>query len=324
MTAAAALAAFGLGHLGSLAPAFDLIAQFSAHWLIIAAAAAAASFVPQRSLAVLCLGLFGACLLPVIITMTYTARTGPGHENTVLSLAPAIMGTPARASTQQPNDREPASLRLLSFNTWNFNNDTGRLATEILAHAADVLILIEFGPNKAALKQVLARHYPYEKTCERDWNCAIGLMSRWPLRNAGLVDADDDAGPLRVWAEIDFHGRPLTIVGTHVLSPNHGPRANFVELDYLAREMRARKTPVVLAGDLNTTVWAHAFDNFRTTSRLDHMGHLIPTWPAVPVRAPQLGIDHVFASPELRVDQIVATNPAGSDHIGLVATIAWR
>ena len=81
---------------------------------------------------------------------------------------------------------------------------------------------------------------------------------------------------------------------------------------------------MVVAGDLNTTLWANAFDNFRRKSGLKHMGALIPTWPTQPLPLPQLGIDHVFTSPELRLVDIASGNPAGSDHIPLIATIELR
>jgi endonuclease/exonuclease/phosphatase family metal-dependent hydrolase len=54
------------------------------------------------------------------------------------------------------------------------------------------------------------------------------------------------------------------------------------------------------------------------------MGYLIPTWPMRPLPLPQLGIDHIFASPELRITDVRAGNAAGSDHLPVLATIELR
>jgi endonuclease/exonuclease/phosphatase (EEP) superfamily protein YafD len=196
--------------------------------------------------------------------------------------------------------------------------------SEVRRHDADVVLMIEFGPNKKPLIPRMLQRYPFHKSCDYDWDCAIALFSRLPMHNIELVESGEDDGPRRISAKIALGKQVVTIIGSHILSPNHGPQANFAELDFLANLARERDGPMVVAGDLNTTIWAHSFDNFRRKSGLSHMGHLIPTWPVSPLPLPQIGIDHVFLSPELRLTEIAAGDAAGSDHLPLIATITLR
>lgn len=317
LVAAAALGAFAIGYLAGFSAVFDFSAQFTAHWLMIAVFATVACFFGRRAYTLLACGLVAAVVAPTALTAWYAAGSVDRAAGPI-AFAPAAEA----AAGVKTNDRR--RFTVLSFNTYNHNTDLAALAAEIQRHHADVVILIEFGPNKAALKARLLNDYPHHRSCDDNWDCAIGIFSRLPVAGFQVVAPHDDAGPSMISAEIVVDEQAITIIGAHVLSPNHGPRANFIELDHLAGKARVRRLPMVVAGDLNTTIWANAFDNFRRKSGLTHMGALIPTWPTLPVHLPQLGIDHVFTSPELRLVSIASGNPAGSDHTPLLATIELR
>ena len=319
--AAGAVAAFLLGNLAAVSAVFDFSAQFTAHWLTIAVIAVVASFIPNHAYKLLAASILAAGLLPVALYHWYAVSGTGAAVPRALALA-----DPAAAAPQNPTPapRGQRHFKLLSYNIYNSNQDIQAVWAEVARHDADVVILIEFGPNKAALKPRLEKAYPYHRSCDDDWDCAIGLYSRLPVSEFHVTRPRDDAGPSIITAEIKLADTPVTIAGVHILSPNRGPRANFKELDHLAERARRRSTPMVVAGDLNTTIWAHAFDNFRRKSGLKHMGALIPTWPAQPLPLPQLGIDHVFTSQELRINEIASGDPSGSDHVPLIATIELR
>lgn len=315
LVAAGALAAFALGYLGVLSAPFDIFAQFTAHWLVVAVMAVAASFAARHAYAILAAGLVFALLLPVSLTRWYAVDAATAAAETTVSDA---------GSKAQTAPVARGRFKLLTFNTYNLNRDVGAILGEVRRHDADVVVLIEFGPNKARLRRTLAQQYPYAESCDFSWDCAIGIFSRLPVRAFEVIDAPDDAGPALISAELRVGATYVTLFGAHVLSPNHGPRANFLELDHLAERVARQPGPVLVAGDLNTTLWAHAFDNFRRKSGLRHMGHLIPTWPVKPLPLPQIGIDHIFVSPGLQVAHVAAGRAAGSDHLPLVATVEVR
>ncbi len=317
LVAVGALSALALGYLGVVSAAFDLFAQFTAHWLVIAVIAVVASYTVRYAYTILALGIVCACLVPVTLTNWYDARVTTASAQPVLSM-------PTAAGVKPGRTYRSAQFKLLTYNTYKYNSDLAAISAEIRRHDADVVVLVELGPNKAQLVRQLATLYPYFKTCEQKRDCAIGLFSRLPVRHFNVVGRHDDAGPPFISAELAVGKSTVTVIGAHALSPDQGPHANYVELDHLATRVRHHRGPVVLAGDLNTTIWANVFDHFRRTSGLNHMGHLIPTWPAKPFPLPQIGIDHIFVSPDLELSEVAAGHAAGSDHLPLVANVRSR
>src|SRR6056297_2791102 len=262
MTAAGALLAFTLGLAGVFAPEFDLIAQFTAHWLVIAVIATVACFATRYTLILLASAIPIACALPWFLAHQYATPTPPPAVTRLAGLAST---TTARVSTTDPSRPRQSQqrLRVLTYNSLNLNPDIDAVSREIKRADADVLALIEFGPNKRALIPQLEKIYPHQTNCSDDWNCALAVFSKHPIRRFVRVGVRDDAGPPLIRPDFDFAGRSVTLIAAHILSPNHGPRANYVELDHLAKRVARIERPVIVAGDLNTTIWANAFDNFR-------------------------------------------------------------
>ena len=318
LVAVCALSAFGIGYLGVLSAVFDFFAQFTTQWLVIALMAVAASFAVRHAYTILASGLVFACIIPVSLASWYGVELGGQGTSAAAQTVKPLPATALAASTGMTSRHR---FKLLTYNTYNLNTELDAILAEIRRHDADVVVLIELGPNKARLRQQLAKEYRFFETCENSWNCAIGLFSRLPVRRFQVVGPHDDAGPSLISAEIELGASSVTVVGAHVLSPNHGPRANYAELDHLAERVRRHRGPVLVAGDFNTTIWANAFDNFRRKSGLNHMGHLIPTWPVQPLPLPQIGIDHIFVSPDLHLSGVAAGRAGGSDHLPLVATV---
>ena len=58
-----------------------------------------------------------------------------------------------------------------------------------------------------------------------------------------------------------------------------------------------------MAGDFNATRWSNAFELFRNRSGLVHMKRILPTWPVWPLPVAQLGLDHVFATPDIGIEE---------------------
>ncbi|MBU2534178.1 MAG: endonuclease/exonuclease/phosphatase family protein [Alphaproteobacteria bacterium] len=322
LVAGGALAAFTIGYFGWLTPSLDFFAQFTAHWLMIAVVAVVASFATRQAYAILSASLPLACLVPILLTAWYAAPPLPSPG--LAMQRKAAVGL-VKSRVKSDNTSAASTIRprfkLVTYNTYNHNADAKAVWSAIEQHDADVLVLIEFGPNKAKLKQRLLAKYPHYKGCDADWNCALAIFSRLPVTYFHLSTPYADEGPMYIRAEVGVGGQTVTVIGTHVLSPNHGPKANYRELDYLAGLAQTIDGHLVLAGDLNTTLWANAFDNLRRKSGLVHMGHLIPTWPALPLHVPQIGIDHILTSPGLKLLDARVGRSGGSDHLPLAATI---
>lgn len=230
-----------------------------------------------------------------------------------------------------PLYRTPAALaaapavRLLSLNL-NYVNTAHRQVIELLTESEpDVIVLQEFTTRwEQALQGALAR-YPYRLTAPREDPFGIALFSRLPLQEPAILYLGA-AGLPSVSAVVDAHGRIFTLLGTHPLPPYTPARARLrdQQLAAAAAWLRARRPPVVLAGDLNMTPWSPAFQRLLRETGLHNSAvgwGIQPSWPA---GLPLLGIpiDHCLHSPAIVIHQRRLGPAVGSDHYPLLVDFA--
>jgi hypothetical protein len=112
LVAAMALLAFALGYFSSLSAVFDFFAQFSAHWLLLAVVAVAASFATRCAYTILALSLLIATVTPLIVTSWHRVSSAA-----ITSIAAPALGD---APISAPEDSESRrKFKLLTFNTYN-------------------------------------------------------------------------------------------------------------------------------------------------------------------------------------------------------------
>ena len=122
--------------LGQLWIAFDVFAQFTLQFAVMSIAFLFGALMPRAkvlmALVILFPGLIGIGLWP-----HYVSRS------------------PAVYEAAKAGERE---IKVASFNTWYDNQRIDDVETEILRLDADVIVLIEFGPNKRGIARNLASH----------------------------------------------------------------------------------------------------------------------------------------------------------------------
>ena len=296
----AALAGLGLGALGPVSPELDVLANLRGHLLGLLVFAGLALALNYRPVVILVLGAF-----LTLATHAIVAQQG----------AWPLIGQ-ARASTARPGD-----WMVLSLNTWRRHPDAGTLADQLNAAGADVLVLTEFGPNKIDQLHVLEHDYPYRQECAADWDCAIAVLSRHPFTSAGSVSSSPGNGPARVWITFGEGDNALTVMGVHAVAPLPSPRWHGAELEALADIVHRTQGAVVLAGDINTTPWTSTFSSFVLRSGLEPMGRFLPSYPAGSAGLPQWAIDHIFASPGIRFNDVRLGPNMGSNHLPVIAYV---
>jgi endonuclease/exonuclease/phosphatase (EEP) superfamily protein YafD len=184
--------------------------------------------------------------------------------------------------------------------------------------------------------------YPYSVDCvDRDPDCEIMLLSKLPLRGA-YAGKTDGRYPYIAEGEIDWGGRPVTVVVTHVAWPFLVPRAaiNAIALDPprprlpdvpdLAQSRQAanlaahaNKLPrdLVVMGDFNNASWSRVQIAFREATGLDNRGHYLPSWPTFTWPFLRLPIDQVFLRGGLQASQMALGPSVGSDHLPVEAEV---
>lgn len=219
-------------------------------------------------------------------------------------------GIPALAAGQT------ASLSVISSNVLTSNNDYDAVISLMREQDADVLIFSEVDQIWVGHLSVLEDTYPYFLKHPRPDNFGMLALSKRPFE--GEVRPLGDAQlPLFI---LKFDG--LTIFGAHPLPPAsarnmHENRAYLSEMAKLAGEQPGA---VLIAGDLNATLWSAAIAPLTDAglSRINPLG-LAYTWPKNnPTVA--LQIDHFFGKKIPAADFKVLPS-VGSDHYPIRADI---
>jgi endonuclease/exonuclease/phosphatase (EEP) superfamily protein YafD len=284
------------GRLGNLWIAFDVFSQFTLQFLFAAAAFTIGLLMPRGKILV---------ALVLFIGLTVGLSVFPYYESRHV----AILGTATDA------ERE---LHVASFNTWYGNQKVDEVQAEIARIDADVVVLIEFGPNKQKIYDALKKQFPYQVKCPNNSDCELGILSKFPLSSSG-IDVGW-AGPDFVYASLgaDFGG--LTIFGVHTTRFPH-PRAQFTQIRAMAKKLETVVGPHIVVGDMNATPFSRVTQTLATAANLTRLSNL-PTWPAQ-FGLPQVAIDHIFVSAGIRAltSESIGNN-VGSDHFPVFMKLA--
>lgn len=231
-------------------------------------------------------------------------------------LSPYLL--PSRAS-QPGND---AVLEVLQFNLSSDNLIP--LATigyvMSLDKPPDVLVLFEVTPAFAPDVKRLNQLYPTIAQMPRNDNFGMAILSRLPESEVEFREAGRPGVPLMV-LKARVGDRSLRIYAAHPPPPLGAilSRERNFQLRELAAEIsRDRFDHIIIAGDLNTTVWSHAFRalvEFAGLRDAQRGRGYLPTW-APPPYARWIGvpIDHTLVSENVHVQSRYVGPWLASDH----------
>lgn len=227
---------------------------------------------------------------------------------------------------------ETMHVRLVSANVHLVHPEQRALAF-MKAARPDILILFEVGPRWVEAAAPVTRAFPDRLECPRRHHpFGMVLYSRIPLvriREIGLPGGDFPA------AEVQFlsGATTVTLLAAHVDSPT-GRFGGFPvrnrqlgELaDRVVRAFEATTGPVLLVGDLNTTMWSPYYKELVERARLRNgrrgFGRQ-PTWPCWLPRAFRIPLDHLLYRGAVRVERFEAGPPVGSDHLPILVDLAF-
>lgn len=226
---------------------------------------------------------------------------------------------PARESLGEP-------LRLLTLNVNTENTGYDRVEEVILHQSPDVCFLMEVNQEWCARLRGLTNSYPHTLLEPREDNFGVALFSRVPWRDARMLTLGA-AGLPSVEATLDWQGRTVRLLGTHPLPPWGAWRSQLRndQLAAVAGYLRGSSQPWVLLGDLNATPWSPHFRRLvaqaGAADTLRGFGYQA-SWPT---SVPVLGIplDHALVSAGTVVMERRLTDNVGSDHRGVVVSLAW-
>ncbi len=221
-----------------------------------------------------------------------------------------------------PEDPAHPYVRLLVSNVYFANRDHERLLALVQAENPDVVGLVEVSPRWLRKLKGLRERYPYHYEVPDEHYVGLALYSRLPLEAARVLRLPGETSSPAIAATLKTAGGDVEFVLVHPMSPIGAEyiKHRNAQLAALARHADAAQVPLVLAGDLNLTVWNDAYRPLVNVAGLHNAraGYGIgATWPAIgPLGVP---IDHILASPGVRLRNFRVLSGIGSDHLPVAA-----
>ena len=275
---------------------FDVLNQFTLQFAIVAVAFLIGYFMP-----------FGRVLTGMLLTIAGMAATGLYPQ--YFSDKPQIVGS------VQANEKE---LRLFSFNSRLYNDNAEAVADEILRIDPDIAVLIEFGEEKRVALDRLRPTYPHVAGCMSEPYCHLAIISKIPIASSEARAIW--TGPPLIRATLGGEFAGMVVVGVHTIRAPH-VRAQFTQINALAEYLFQFDKEAIVMGDFNATPFSRLLEIFSDRTRLRRLTWL-PSWPAT-VELPQLAIDHIFVSPQMRViERERIGRSSGSDHYPVTVKVA--
>ena len=290
------LFALALSRAGQLWVGFDVFAQFTLHFIILIGACLIGLLMPRAK-------------LTVALLLVLAGLVGIGAWPHIASRSPQEVARPA------PGER---ALTVASFNTLWANPDAAALQAEIERIDADVITLIELGPDKQQMMATLKARYPYQAECFAIDFCRLAILSKFPI--AASEGRGPEEGPSYIRARLGPEAGGLTVIGVHTIRFPHA-RAQFQQVTELARLVERLPGAKLVMGDFNATPFSRILQVLQDSANLTRLTNL-PSWPSQ-AGLPQIAIDHIFVSPGIRqVEAEQIGEPAGSDHYPVMLKIA--
>ena len=289
-----ALAALsGVGHRW-----IDILAQFVGPALVIAVAMAGVATVTRLRLALL-----AAVGVAVLVLVAGSAQWAPSR------------GEPGAATD---------GFTLYSANLHRDNADLDSMRRSIVDSDADVVVLIEVGPEAAGALDSLLAGYPHRAIRGAEGQPAGDVLTiiagRRPVRDlAPVVPGLSIAG-----AVVETPIGPVTVAGVHFTRPwpYQIQWEQIRQAQGLTAWVRATPGPVIAAGDFNSVSSARIGKLIQAESELVPAPGWPGTWPSTLPAFAGITIDQVYRSRDLALVDRHLGRDTGSDHRPVITRFA--
>lgn len=208
-------------------------------------------------------------------------------------------------------------IRILESNVLASNQEYDLAFSLVREVNPDLAVFLEVSESWQTALEALQENYPYHIVAG-----GIALYSQLPLKDGEIQEFS--VGKKFIAAEVTIQGKGIKIVTAHPYVPTRFFKLRNQQLAELSDYVAQIKTPVVVVGDLNITMWSPYYQRFVRHTGLRNARYgfgILPTWPTfMPLF--YIPIDHFLVSPELGVVNLRIGKQIASDHLPLIADLA--
>jgi endonuclease/exonuclease/phosphatase (EEP) superfamily protein YafD len=232
-----------------------------------------------------------------------------------------------------------AQVQIFLINVNQRNKNYAKVISYVRKVNPDIAVFDEIDDAWIEHLNSLREILPYSVENVNPAQLGITVYSKQPLQNV-KVDWFGTVDSPTILSDFDINGQAIHLIAAHPLppfKPNYFQSRN-KQLDEISEYVQQLKTPVVIVGDLNTTMWSPYYKRFVSETGLINARRgfgILPSWPAKSsakssisrVPAPlkpllSIPIDHCLTSPEIQVLNIKIGSNVDSDHLPVITDIA--
>lgn len=224
----------------------------------------------------------------------------------------------------------PADLTVMTFNTGNGQAPWEDLERTIRESGADIVAIQESVAEEIPLyRRDLSDLYPYQVFYGSGLE-GVGMLSRHPILDEGLKYLASPR-PYLV-ADLEIENRTLTIISAHppvIFGPGAAQDAGRADFAMLA-DMAVERGNTIVAGDLNLSDQNEGYAAIMRRELSDAhreqgygLGLTYPRRFNSRWSTPVIRIDYILTTDELQPLESWVGKDGGSDHLPVLARIAW-
>ncbi|MGK7901316.1 MAG: endonuclease/exonuclease/phosphatase family protein [Hormoscilla sp.] len=210
-------------------------------------------------------------------------------------------------------------IRILELNVLTFNQEGDRVISLVRESQPDIAFFLEVNKSVQIALESLQDSYPYHIISDD-----TAFYSKLPLLDGEIHKFDERK--TFIAAKVKIKGKELQIVTADNYIPTKTKtfKLRNQQLAELGDRVAKIKTPVVVVGDLNMTMWSPYYQRFVRQTGLRNARYgfgILPTWPTfMPLL--YIPLDHCLVSREIQVVNIRTGDRVGSDHLPLIIDLA--
>ena len=223
---------------------------------------------------------------------------------------------------QQIINTQYESLKVLAFNVLHENTRYDDAINLVTDRRVDIAVFLEATPpwdsKLIALKKILPYHFS-AKTLQ------IEIYSKYPLNNVRVELYGKNRG--LVLSQLTVGKSNLIFVATHACPQFYFGREGWEfrnrHLKQGIGQLGKLEQPIVVAGDLNVTMWSPQYKSMIADSGLRNARYgfgILPTQSNYFPQFPWLAIplDHFLVTEDILVNNLENSRNIGSDHLAII------
>lgn len=221
-----------------------------------------------------------------------------------------------------------STIRILHANVLSSNAHRAALLDLITQEKPDLVMLQEINTQWLEALAPLADDYPFSCISAREDNFGMAVYSRMPLHDPVVRQFGSARLPSMAF-QIQLDEALVDVIASHPVPPSSAAAQSSrdEQLMQIISFAQGRVHPLIIVGDLNTTMWTASYHNLCEKLGLTNARRgfgILPSWPAHLPAIMRIPIDHCLISDEFLVRDCRLGPKIGSDHLPLIVDIEIR